>query len=62
MLRYHVVEVEFINLPSGVHNVTAVLTTQEKLRFIRPISSALFPPTSSCKNGEITVTTMIDGD
>jgi len=52
---YHIVEIEFNDLPIGVHNITAVLTTEENLRFIYPLGSIASPPTNSCKNGEITV-------
>jgi len=57
-LRYHIVEVELSDLNATTHNVTAVLTTNERLRFVDSLYPVMAPPTSPCRDGKITVTAM----
>jgi hypothetical protein len=61
-LKYHIVEMEFSNLPSEAHNLTAILKTREEIRFFQVLGSFESPPTNSCKNGEIKVMAIVNGE
>lgn len=58
--KYHVVDVEFVNLLRGAHNITTILETQENLMFINVHSSIVSQPTNCCRNGEVSVNVTIN--
>jgi hypothetical protein len=61
-LGSHIVDIEFMNVGAGNHEITIVLSTREKLIFIRPLSALGDSPTNSSQTGKISVTAKSNGD
>jgi hypothetical protein len=61
-LESHIVDIEFMDVGTGNHEITVVLSTREKLIFIRPLSALGDTPTNSSQAGKIFITAKSNGD
>jgi hypothetical protein len=61
-LEGHVVDIEFSDVGTGNHEITIVLSTKEKLIFIRPLCGIGDTPTNSSQAGKIFITAKSNGD